>query len=119
MTNRLLSTSSSEFIGGTGLDDGVTREGEGGSPAPLFAHLRSDCVINGQSLQISRRVCSVEESQRLKKEKNEVLLLLGGKKYNPVSHFYCTGRDQMALCYDWAFWAILSSRLQQRGDDSS
>lgn len=47
--------------------------GEGGSPALLLAHLRSRCVINGQRLRISRRVCGVEESQRRKQKKREKL----------------------------------------------
>lgn len=72
----------------------VYKGGEGGSPALLHTHLRSDCVINGQSPQISRRVCGVEESQRLKhgrgggdREKNEVRCLLGGRKIQPLSLF--------------------------------
>ena len=41
------------------------------------------------------------------------------EKYDPLSLFYCAGRDQAALCYDWALWGILSRGQQQRGDDSS
>ncbi len=94
--------------------------GEGGSPALLLAHLRSGCVINGQSLQISQRVCSVEKSQRRKHVKLRKTRwdFCWEEKYNPVSLFYCTGRDQMALCYDWALLVILSSCSQRRSDDS-
>ncbi len=94
--------------------------GEGGSPALLLAHLRSGCVINGQSLQISQRVCSVEKSQRRKHVKLRKTRwdFCWEEKYNPMSLFYCTGRDQMALCYDWALLVILSSCSQRRSDDS-
>lgn len=80
-------------------------------PAPAALLKRSNGVINGQRLQISRRVCGVEKSQRRKhgkgrKTRREFCLQ---EKYNPLSLFYCAGRDQTALCYDLALWVILSS----------
>lgn len=74
-----------EYRDGVLGDDEGHKGSEGGSPALLLAHLRSGCavkapqpVINGQRLQINRRVCSVEKSQR-RKEKNEVGILYGGE----------------------------------------
>lgn len=94
--------------------------GEGGSPALLLVHLRSGCVINGQSRQISRgsAVLRGRRGGKVKKGEKRGGICVRRKNTTVCRCSNCTGRDQPAPCYDWALWVILSRRLQQRGDDS-
>lgn len=118
-TSRLCQSPAVNLLGYGGRrlgDDGVTRVVREG-------HLLSCLLTSALAVWLMVRASksaggsSVLRSRRGKRRKTRWEFCLE-EKYNPVSLFYCAGRDQMALCYDWALWVILSSSKQQRGDDS-
>ena len=98
-TNRLCQSTAVNLLGygavvwGVDGVTGVVREGHLVSclltSAPAVPLVRSNCMINGHSLQISRRVCGAEESQR-RKHRN-------GKKRGGN----CVWRKNTTLCHSF------------------